>query len=71
MLVLKNHFVSEVVPFVRYCHICIYVGMSVMGQNAQAELCVPNTRMIKVNFGWLNPTCDTRVIHFDYTLEQL
>ena len=22
--------------------------------------------MLKVSFGWLKPTCDTRVIHFDY-----
>ena len=30
-----------------------------------------NTRMIKVRFGRLKPTYDTRVIHFDYTLEVL
>ena len=28
----------------------------------------PNTRMLKVSFGRLKPTCDTRVFHFDYTL---
>ena len=27
-------------------------------------------RMLKVSFGRLKPTCDTRVIHFDYTLEK-
>ena len=26
---------------------------------------------LKSSFGLLKPTCDTRVIHFDYTLEQL
>ena len=30
-----------------------------------------NTCMVKVSFGRLNPTGDTGVIHFDYTLEQL
>ena len=29
------------------------------------------TRMLKVSFGQLKPTCDTRFIHFYYTLEQL
>ena len=27
--------------------------------------------MLKVSFGWLNPTCDTRVIHFDYMLSSV
>ena len=30
----------------------------------------PNMRMLKVSFGRLKPTCDTRIIHFDYILEQ-
>ena len=30
-----------------------------------------NTCMFKVSFGQLKPAGDTRVIHFDYTLEQL
>ena len=29
------------------------------------------TRMLKIIFGWLKLICDTRVIHFDYALEQL
>ena len=29
----------------------------------------PNMRMLKVSFGRLKPTYDTRVFHFDYTLE--
>ena len=45
--------------------------MSVVYQNAQTEMRVPNTRMLKVSFGQLKSTCDTRVIHLDYTLEQL
>ena len=28
-------------------------------------------RKLKVKFGQLKPTCETHVIHFDYTLEQL
>ena len=35
-----------------------------------AELRGPNTRMLKVSFGQLKPTSDTRIIHFYYTLEQ-
>ena len=27
-------------------------------------------RILNVSFGQLKPTCDTRVIHSDYTLEQ-
>ena len=42
-----------------------------MGQNAEAELRGPNTRMLKVSLGRLKQTCDTRVIHYNYTLEQL
>ena len=30
-----------------------------------------NTRMLNVSFGQLKRTCDTRIIHFYYTLEQL
>ena len=40
-------------------------------QNVWAELHGPNTRMLKVSFGRLKPTYDTRIIHFYYTLEQL
>ena len=40
-------------------------------QNAWAELRGPNTRTLKVSFGRLKPTCDTRIFPFDYTLEQL
>ena len=46
------------------------VGMSVVGQNALGGIKWP-TRMLKVILGRLKLTCDTRVIHFDYTLEQL
>ena len=31
----------------------------------------PNTCMLKLSLGQLKMTCDTRIIHFDYTLEQL
>ena len=47
------------------------MGKSVVSQNALAELHDPMLRMLKVSFVWLKPTCDTRVIHFDYTLEQI
>ena len=58
--------------------IYMYVGLS-MGnpykkyvcQNAWVELRGPNTRMLKVSFGRLKPTYDTRIIHFDCMLEQL
>ena len=57
----------------------IYVGMYVGShtyakmrwQNYVEELGGQNTHMLKVSFGRLKPTCDTRTIHFDYTLEQL
>ena len=52
----------------------IYIYMSVClscPKNAWAELLGPSTRMLKVRFGRLKPTDDTRVIHFDYKLEQL
>ena len=39
--------------------------------NAWVELHGPNTRILRVSFGWLKPTCDTQIIHFDYALEQL
>ena len=39
--------------------------------NALAELRGLNTRMLKVSFGQLKLTCNTRIIHFDYSLEQL
>ena len=50
------------------------VGMSTkkcVCQNVWAELCGPNMCMLKVSFGQLKPTWDTRrIIHFYYTLEQ-
>ena len=53
----------------------IYVGMStkkiLMPKMCGVELRGPNTRMLKVRFGRLKTTCDTRSIHFDYKLEQL
>ena len=62
----------------RFRVIYMYVGLS-MGnpyknyvcQNAWPELRGPNTRMLKVSFGWLKPTYDTRIIHFYCILEQL
>ena len=46
--------------------IYMYVGLSTgtpykkyLCQNAWAELRDPNTRMLKVSFGWLKPTYDT------------
>ena len=41
--------------------------MSVVSKNLWAEL----RGMLKVRFGRLKPTYDTRVIHFDYMLELL
>ena len=58
-------------------YIYMYVGKSVCLQETNLKKCmqnawaVPNTGMLKVGFGQLKPTCDTRIIHFDYTLEQL
>ena len=60
----------------RFRVICRYVCMSVclqkkyICQNVWVELRSPNTHMLKVSFGQLKPTCDTRIIHFYYTLEQ-
>ena len=51
-----------------------YVGLSTNNyvcQNAWADLRSPNTRTLKASFGHLKLTCDTRIIHFYYTLEQL
>ena len=49
----------------------IYIGLYV----CRGPKCVGGiewpTRMLKVILGWLKLTCDTRVIHFDYELEQL
>ena len=44
--------------------------MSALYQNAQAELCGPNKLMLKVIFRQLKMACDTRIIHFYYTLER-
>ena len=41
------------------------------GPKAYAELRGPNARILKVSIGRENPTSDTRVIHLDYSLEQL
>ena len=62
----------------RDIYMYMYVGLS-MGKKLKKEVCQntweelrgPNTRMLKVCFGRLKPTCDTRIIHFYYTLEQL
>ena len=43
--------------------IYIYAGMYVYRMSKH--------RMFKVSFGWLKLTGDTRVIHFDYMVEQL
>ena len=55
-----------------------YVGLSkgkpykiYVCQNVWEKLCGPNTRMLKVRFGRLKQTCDTHIIYFYYTLEQL
>ena len=44
----------------------IYIYMSVCMSTVCQNIC-----MLKVSFGRLKLTGDTRVIHFDYTLEQL
>ena len=52
--------------------IYIYIGVCLSYVKlTAAELLGPNTRMLKSSFGRLKMTCDTRVIQFDYTLEQL
>ena len=51
--------------------VCWLVYKKYVCQNVWAELHGPNTHMFKVSFGWLKLTCDTRIIHFNYTLEQL
>ena len=53
-----NHFSS--------IYIYVSVCMSTVCQIALAELRGPNTRMLKVSFGQLKPTCDTRIIHLYY-----
>ena len=58
-------------------YIYIYVGLSQGNpykkyvSKMRGWIRGPNTRMLKVSFGRLKPTCDTRIIHFYYTLEQL
>ena len=42
-----------------------------LGPKCARRITWPNTRMLKVSLGWLKPTSDTLIIHFDYTLEQL
>ena len=45
----------------------IHVGQYVCDvQKCVGGIRGPNTRMLKVIFGRLKPTYDTRVIHFDY-----
>ena len=51
--------------------IIIYVGRYVCrGPKCVGGIKWP-TRMLKIILGWLELTCDTRVIHFEYALEQL
>ena len=71
-LKVKVNWASEASPTLR-CSIEISrnIYMSVVSNNALAELSGPNTRMLKVRFGQLKPTYDTSVIRFDYTLELL
>ena len=38
-------------------------------QNAWEELCGPNTRMLKVSFGWLKTTCDTRINQSSFSMD--
>ena len=52
-------------------YVCRYVYKKYVCQNAWAELRGPNMHMLKVSLGRLKQTCDTRSIHFDYTVEQL
>ena len=49
----------------------IYIYMCVCRMSNHVESRESNTRMLKVSIGRWNPTSDTRIIHFDYTLEQL
>ena len=49
-----------------------YVDMYVCRvQKCVGGITWPNARMLKVSIEQWNPTSDTRVIHLDYTLEQL
>ena len=56
-------------------YICRSIGRSVSRYVCHGPKCVGRikwpTRMLKVILGQLKMTCDTRVIHFDYALEQL
>ena len=52
-------------------YVCQYVYKKYVCQNVWAELRSPNMRMLKVSFGQLRLTCDTRIIHLYYTLQQL
>ena len=45
-------------------YVCWFVYKKYACQNVWVELRGPNTRMLKVSFGQLKPTCDTRIIHF-------
>ena len=50
-------------------YVCRYVYKKYVSQNVWAELRGPNMRMLKVRFGQLKPTYDTRIIIFYYTPE--
>ena len=59
--------------YIRECYrtlryICRYVCRV---QKCVGGITCPNARMLKVRFGQLKTTYDTRVIHFDYKLELL
>ena len=51
--------------------IYIYICACVCRMSNHVESRESNTRMLKVTIGRLNRTSDTRIIRFDYTLEQL
>ena len=71
MSVSVSRFVVVVVLLVCLFCLFIYVGRYVCrGPKCVGRIKWP-TCMLKVILGWLKLTCDTRVIHFDYVLEQL
>ena len=63
-----NNSASEASPTLRCSieilgDICRSVGMSVVGQNAKAEIRGPNMRVLKVSLGRIKLTCDARIVY--------
>ena len=52
-------------------YVCWFVYKKYVCRKAWAQLRGPKTHMLKVSLGQLKLTFDTRIIHFNSTLEQL